>query len=60
MRVKFSRDFDFSPAAWKGLHTIAFKAGEEKVVTRECAAAAVAAGAGAVVRKGDGDGDGLR
>lgn len=55
MRVKFSRDFDFSPPALKGLHTIAFKAGEERVVTRECAEAAVRAGAGAIV-KGQGDG----
>ncbi len=50
MRVRFSRDFDFSPAALKGLHTIAFKAGDEKVVMRECADAAVAAGAGEIVK----------
>lgn len=42
--VKFTLDFDFSPAARKGLVTIAYKAGVTENVTRECADKAVAAG----------------
>lgn len=42
--IKFSEDFDFSPAASKGLATIAYKAGMRRNVTRECAEKALAAG----------------
>lgn len=42
--IKFSEDFDFSPAASKGLSTLAYKAGTKANVTRECAEKALAAG----------------
>lgn len=42
MWVKFTKDFDFSPAARKGAVTIAYKAGMEQNVTRECYEAALA------------------
>lgn len=45
MRVKFARDFDFSPAAKNGHVTIAYKAGAEENVTRECVKAGAAANA---------------
>lgn len=51
MRVRFERDFDFRPAALKGLVSVADKAGMEVAVPRECAEAAVAAGAGVVVKR---------
>lgn len=50
VRVRFGRDFDFSPAAMRGAVTIAYKAGDELPVTRECADAAVKDGAGEVVK----------
>jgi hypothetical protein len=43
MWVRFVADFDFSPSALKGLSTVAYKAGMEKNVTRECADEALAA-----------------
>lgn len=55
MWVRFTGDFDFSPAALGGRSTTAYRAGTELNVTRECADAAVAAGkavAGTKPRKG--------
>ncbi|MBN9018728.1 MAG: hypothetical protein J0H11_15045 [Rhizobiales bacterium] len=43
-RVRFLADFDYSPAALRGMVTVAYKAGAEETVTRDCAAAAVKAG----------------
>ncbi|WP_421912734.1 hypothetical protein [Mesorhizobium sp.] len=43
MWVRFTGDFDFSPAAHGGRSTIAYKAGMVENVTRECADLAVAA-----------------
>jgi hypothetical protein len=40
--VRFTEDFDFSPAARKGHVTIAYKAGMVQNVTRECANKAAA------------------
>jgi hypothetical protein len=51
MWVRFTADFDFSPAAFGGRSTIAYKAGMELNVTRECAAAAKAAGKAVAGRK---------
>lgn len=34
--VTFTEDFDFSPAARKGLVTLAYRAGTTANVTREC------------------------
>ncbi len=54
--VRFSQPFDWKP---KPSVTIAFRAGDEKLVTTPCAHAAVAAGKGVVVkksRKGKADG----
>lgn len=42
--VTFTADFDFSPAARKGMVTIAYKAGTTDNVTRECLELAIAAG----------------
>lgn len=42
--VLFSADFDFDPDALGGRVSIAYKAGQRKTVTRECAAKAKAAG----------------
>jgi hypothetical protein len=42
--VRFVGDFDFSPAAFKGRVTLAYKAGTEANVIRECAALAIPAG----------------
>ncbi len=44
MWVKFTGDFDFSPAARKGRVTIAYQAGTVKNVTRECAGQAIDVG----------------
>lgn len=44
MWVRFSADFDFSPAEKGGLVTIAYKAGTAENVTRACADQALAAG----------------
>lgn len=41
--VRFTADFDFSPADFGGLVTIAYKAGTVENVTGDCAAQAVAA-----------------
>lgn len=41
--VRFLADFDFSPDAFGGRVTMAFKAGMVENVTRECATAAFAA-----------------
>jgi hypothetical protein len=54
--VRFSADFDFKP---KPSLTLAYRAGDEKLVTTPCAQAAVAAGKGTIVkkaRKGKADG----
>ena len=45
VRVTFAADFDYSPSAYRGGVTIAYLAGQERSVTRECAEAAVKAGA---------------
>lgn len=65
MRVKFSRDYDYTPSAERRV-TIAYKAGMEITVKREAGEAAVKAGAaeeveafnGADPAKFDHDGDG--
>lgn len=44
MWVRFTADFDFSPAAHGGRVTLAYKAGTLDNVTRECADLAIAAG----------------
>lgn len=44
MWVRFTHPFDFSPAARKGMVTIAYKAGMRRNVTTECADAAIAVG----------------
>lgn len=46
--VRFTADFDFKP---KAAVTVAYKAGDEKMVTTPCAAAAVARGKGEIVNK---------
>ena len=51
MWVRFTGDFDFSPAAHGGRSTTAYKAGMELNVTRECADAAKAAGKAIAGRK---------
>lgn len=43
MWVRFTSDYDFSPAALKGRVTIAYKAGMVENVTAACATLAVAA-----------------
>jgi hypothetical protein len=53
MRVRFLRDFDWSPAERKGQDTIAFKAGQELTVRRQAGEAAIAAGAAEEVKKDD-------
>ncbi len=50
MKVRFTADFDWSPAAFKGTVTTAYKAGQTCTVTRECADAAVEAGKGEIVK----------
>jgi hypothetical protein len=64
MWFRFTRDFDFSPAAKAGRVTVAYKAGMVQNVTRECADAAEKAGAGSrtkpVKETADGDADGSR
>lgn len=52
-RVRFLRDFDWSPPERGGRLTLAFKAGTEILVRRICAAEAIAAGAAEPVTKGD-------
>jgi hypothetical protein len=44
-KVTFLRDFDWSPEKFSGRVTLAFKAGTETMVTRDCAAKAKKAGA---------------
>lgn len=43
MWVRFTADFDFSPAARRGMVTLAYKQGTVANVTRECARLAIAA-----------------
>lgn len=51
MWVRFTADFDFSPAAFGGRSTTAYRAGMEMNVTRECADLAIAAGKAVAGRK---------
>jgi len=44
MRVKFVADFDYKPSGLGNRVTIAYKAGMDLVVKKECGLAAVAAG----------------
>jgi hypothetical protein len=53
MKLPFIKDFDFSPDAKSGMVTIAYKAGEEYTVTRECHQKAFAAGAVTVPPRAD-------
>lgn len=53
--LRFTADFDFKP---KPAVTLAYKAGQEKLVTTPCAAAAVAAGKAERIRKPKGQGRG--
>lgn len=48
--VVFLRDFDFDPDAFAGRVTIAYKAGTEENITRECLAKAKAASAAQTIR----------
>jgi hypothetical protein len=54
MWVRFTADFDFKP---KPQVTLAFLAGEERNVTRDCAEKAVAAGKAVRVKKAKSDGE---
>ncbi|PSJ64503.1 hypothetical protein [Kumtagia ephedrae] len=59
MWVRFTADHDFSPAARKGLFTLAYKVGTVANVTRECAEQALRLGRAvrtAAPRKGERDG----
>lgn len=51
MKIPFEKDFDFSPDAKNGMVTVAYKAGEEYTLTRECHQKAFAAGAVSVPPK---------
>jgi hypothetical protein len=51
MWVRFTADFDFSPAAFGGRSTTAYKAGMALNVTRECADKAIGAGKAVAGRK---------
>lgn len=51
MKVRFTRDFDFSPPSLKGAVTVAYKAGKTYTVPHDHADAAVAAGAGEIVEE---------
>lgn len=44
-RVRFTKDFDWSPLPLNGRVTIAYKAGSVALVTTPCANLAIAAGA---------------
>ncbi|MUZ65330.1 hypothetical protein [Agrobacterium vitis] len=44
MRVRFIDDFDYSPSALGGRVTVAYLAGMELTVKRECGDAAISAG----------------
>lgn len=58
--VRFTAPFDFSPAALGGRSTVAYPAGMERNVTRECADIAIPAGKAeriAAPRKEKVDGD---
>ena len=50
MKVRFIRDFDFSPEALGGRVTIAYKAGMVQSVTRECAGKAIPAGKAVAIK----------
>jgi hypothetical protein len=57
MWIRFTADFDFKP---KPQSTIAYRTGEERNVTRECADKALAAGKAVKIkrdRKADGETD---
>jgi hypothetical protein len=51
MWVRFTADFEFSPAAFSGRSTTAYKAGMVLNVTRECADKAIGAGKAVAGRK---------
>jgi hypothetical protein len=48
--VRFLANFDFEPDARGGRVSLAYKAGQEVNVTRECAAKAIAAGKAKAIR----------
>jgi hypothetical protein len=52
-RVKFTKDFDYKP---KPSVTIAYKAGREYTVRRECADQAIAVGRGTEIHSQSSDG----
>ncbi|KAK0350347.1 hypothetical protein LTR94_029390, partial [Friedmanniomyces endolithicus] len=54
MRIKFTRDYDYTPSGERRV-TIAFKAGMTETVKRECGEAAIAAGAVALFGEKYGD-----
>lgn len=62
MWVRFLADFDYSPTARRGWTTIAYKAGMEVNVRRECGEAAIGQGKAVAVtapsKAGVGEGDG--
>lgn len=49
VKLRFMADFDFKPSA---MMTLAYRAGQEAVVTTACAEAAMARGVAAVVEGG--------
>jgi hypothetical protein len=53
MKLTFVKDFDFSPEAKNGQVTVAYKAGQEYSVTRECHQKAFAASAVTEVPKAE-------
>lgn len=53
-RVRFTADFDYKPTPST---TIAYRAGQEYVVRRECADRAVKLGKAVAVKKDEGDGE---
>lgn len=65
MRVKFTRDFDYTPTQERRV-TIAYKAGQEFTVKREAGEAAIRAGAAIEIKEVtrphplDHDGDGRK
>lgn len=58
MWVRFIKDFDYAPAARNGHVTIAYKAGSEVNVTRDCADKALAAKAAERLKVSKTDGQG--
>ena len=52
-RIRFTKDFDWSPLPMNGRVTVAYKAGSVVMVTTPCANLAIAAGAAKVEKADD-------